>query len=937
MCHKQIGFYDGMEKHIFAFAHGLERCASVSLWLIVFLLLSGYVVPAQAACTGGACVSSGPRLASMDSSRSAEMNGVFSQLTGSSVNLTVADWNALAQGGTNMGKFLDALAAQTGVAGREDALAGSVTLSQLFSAMASAAREEGDAALAASLDTLATQYADAAGAIQVSDFLDAGQDVAALDSVEFGSLDLVSGFVQLYNYEGFAAAREPVTLTGEALGLGDAVQAVRVSAQVTEPPVARCGPAGTTFHSAAMRFKFEVDLVPSSPDTSALSQPGVSETSVSLSRLELYAEVARGSGVVAAVDALNKAVAVTATPGVADLYLGTISDALFYNQTATINPDTDLDFSRIGSMSVADAVTGATTTVDVEAKSHAHGDTSSSTLQFTGPYPQTLTAGTGSGFAANMARDLANNTMLRLSPSTGAGDETMLAALTPIVQDALAPVLDTLTTQVVDTALQAFGIGMGEMDVTVHGLTLSCPVSGYVYADADHNARRGEHEAGTALTLYAKLIPAAGGDALQTVIVDGVAGAYQFSAVPVGDYRIVIDNSADPADTTPAAPIGWIGTEAPGLARSVAVSNTQIGEQNFGLFFGSRIAGTVFRDDGAGGGTPNNAVKEGAEAGLPGVAVVLSGADGAPLDSIATDGDGAYVLWLAGDAGVEKALVTERNPAGYLSVGGSAGDSGGSYDRSTDTVTFPFAAGRRYAGVDFADAPVNRLDTDGARLALPGTVLFYSHAFVAGSGGEVAFNTASTAEPNTGGWSVVLYRDLNCDGVLAVGEPPLSGSLAVAAGEAVCLLAKVFVPAQAPYQARHVLNLSAAFSYANASPALDVTLTRSDSTLVGEEDAGLLLTKSVDKTAARPGDIIIYTITYANTGRESIRGLSIRDATPAYTAFKSAHCGPLPPGFTACAVATQPESDSGGSLAWEFTGQLAPGASGTVFFNVRLE
>ena len=901
--------------------------------LIIFFLLFGYAATAQAACTAGACVSSGPRLASMDSSRSAEMNGVFSQLTGSSVNLTVADWNALAQGGTDMGKFLDALAAEMGVAGRDEALAGSATPSQLFSAMATAAREDGDAALAASLDTLAAQFSGATGTVRLGDFLDVGQDAQALDGVEFGSLDLVTGVVQLYNYEGFAAAREPVTLTGDALGLSDAVQAVRVSAQVTEPPVARCGPAGTAFHSAAMRFKFEVDLVPSSPDTSALDQMGMSETSVTLTQLELYAEVARGSGAVEIVDAVRNAVTVRATPGVADLYLGTINDAVFYNQATAINPDTDLDFSRIGSMTVTDTMAGTTTTVDIEAKSHAHGDTASSTLQFTGPYPQTLTAGSGGGFAANMANDLASNMSLRLSPSTDADDAT-LAALTPIVQDALAPVLGTVTNQVVDVALQTFGIGMGEMDVTVEGLTSACSLSGYVYADTNHNAARDATESGTGLDLHAKLVS---GGTVRTAAVNAADGSYVFNAVAPGNYLIVIDDNADPADTAPAATIGWIGTEAPGLQRSATLSSTQISEQNFGLFFGSRIAGTVFRDDGAGGGTPNNAVKDGTEAGLPGVAVTLSGAGGAPLDRIATDGDGAYVLWLAGDAGVENALVTQRNPAGYLSVGGSAGDSGGSYDRATDTVTFPFAAGRRFAGVDFADVPVNRFDTDGARSVLPGSVVFYPHTFVAGSGGEVAFNTASAAEPDTGGWSVVLYRDLNCDAGLAAGEPQLSGSLAVAAGEEICVLAKVFVPAQAPYQARHVLNLSAAFSYANASPALDATITRSDSTLVGGEDAGLLLTKSVDKTTARPGDSITYTITYANAGREPIKGLRIRDATPAYTAFKSARCGPLPPGFTACAVATQPEADTGGSLAWEFTGQLAPGASGTVSFNVRLE
>lgn len=903
--------------------------------VIGFFLLLGFAFPAHAACTSGACVSAGPRLASVDSSRSAEMNAVFSQLTGSSVNLTAADWNGLAQGGTNMGKFLDALATETGVAGREDALAGSATPSQIFSAMASAARAEGDAALASSLDTLAAQYADATGTVRLGDFIDAGQDLQALDSVEFGSLDLVTGVVQLYNYEGFAAAREPVTITGDALGLGDAVQAVRVSAQVTEPPVARCGPAGTTFHSAAMRFKFEVDLVPLSPDTSALDQPGISETSVTLSQLELYAEVARGSGVVTAVDAVRDTVTVSATPGVADLYLGSIDDAVFYNSATAINPATDLDYSRIGSMTVADSVTGTSTTVDIEAKSYAHGESTPSTLQFTGPYPQTLTAGSSGGFAAKLASDLADNMSLRLSPSAGAGDETTLAALTPIVQDTLAPVLDTLTTQVMDPALQTFGIGLGEMDVTVNGLTSACSVSGYVYADANHNALRDAQEAGTALALFAKLVPAAGGEARQTVAVDGAAGAYAFEPVAAGTYRVVVDDNTDPADTTAAVPAGWVGTEAPTLVRDATVSSVEVNDQNFGLFFGSRVSGTVFRDDGANGATPNNGVREATEAGLPGVTLTLIDANSAPLDSTATGGDGAYVFWVSGDANAGG--ISERNPTAYLSVGGSAGDTGGSYDRDSDTTTFSLQSGRRYSGVDFADVPDNRFDTDGTRSALAGTVLFYPHTFVAGSGGEMALSIAASAQPDTTGWSVVLYRDSNCDGALQAGEPQLAPALTVSAGETVCVLAKVFVPAQAPYDARHVLELSANFTYTNASPELASTLTRTDRTTVGGEDAGLKLTKLVDKPAAKPGDTLTYTITYANTGREAIQSLRIHDVTPSYTAFVSATCGALPPDFTACAVAVQPAVNESGNIAWDFTGPLAPGSSGTVSFSVTLQ
>ena len=196
---------------------------------------------------------------------------------------------------------------------------------------------------------------------------------------------------------------------------------------------------------------------------------------------------------------------------------------------------------------------------------------------------------------------------------------------------------------------------------------------------------------------------------------------------------------------------------------------------------------------------------------------------------------------------------------------------------------------------------------------------------------------AASAQPDTTGWSVVLYRDANCDGTLQAGEPQLTSALTVSAGETVCVLAKVFVPAQAPYDARHVLDLNANFTYTNASPELASTLTRTDRTSVGGEDAGLKLTKQVDKPAAKPGDTLTYTISYANTGREAIQSLRIHDATPPYTAFVSAACGALPPDFTACAVTAQPDTNKSGSIAWDFTGPLAPDASGTVSFSVTLQ
>lgn len=898
------------------------------LYVLVLVLLLD-VFDAHAACSSGACVSSGPRLASMDTRQATLYNGALSQLTDSSLSLGVADWNALAQGGTNMGAFLDALAAEMGVAGRDQALAGSASMSQIVGAMATAARQEGNTALAASLDTLKSQISGLSGTVQLGDLVDTGGQSGAMDAVSTGTLDLVTGLVQLYNFDNASAARQPVLLTGDSLGLGGTVQAVRLSVQTTEPPVLRCGPAGTTFHSAAMRFKLDVDLVAPTP----VAVPAIPGAEMTLSKLTLYGETARGSGVIAAVDAINRSVTVQATPGVADLYLGSIADSVFYDRSHRIDPAFDLDFAPVGDLRITDPVTSTVTTTTVEARSHASGQApTTSTLVFTGPFPQTQTASTGSAFAANMATDLANNMEVRTNPSLGATDDQVRTAIAPIVQDSLAPVMETLTTQVLDPAFKQFGIGFGEMDVTVDGITSACSLSGWVYNDADHDGIRNNGETATGHTHYAKILSAQqpAGPALQITAVDVASGAYNFAAVTAGNYIVIINRDAEPASVAPAPPAGWVPTEPRTMQRSnITMGTSEIRDQNFGLYAGSRLTGHVFRDTGSAGGTANNGLREAGETGLAGVAVRITDAGSNIFDAAVTAADGAYVLWISSTA--SSVRVQETNPDGFLSTGADTGITGGSYARAMDAVSFAHTPGSDYTRVNFGDVSANRFDTDGRQTALPGSVLFYPHAFIAGSRGRLAISVVeSLPSPDMAGWNTVLYRDANCNGTLEAGEAPLGADTALATDEKLCLLAKVFVPTNAPFGASHQLTLQAAFSYDNAAPILDVQHSRQDLTAVGEA-AALRLTKTADKANSNPGDTITYTIAFRNNGSGNLSNLRIHDAPPPYTAFASAACGAMPSGV-ACTVVI-----ANGSPEWQLDGSIAPGAEGSVIFSVRVE
>ena len=226
--------------------------------------------------------------------------------------------------------------------------------------------------------------------------------------------------------------------------------------------------------------------------------------------------------------------------------------------------------------------------------------------------------------------------------------------------------------------------------------------------------------------------------------------------------------------------------------------------------------------------------------------------------------------------------------------------------RSSKPV-FANVVGARHSGVNFADVPDNAFTTDGVQSALPGATLWYPHGFTAGSGGSVAFASAATANPALAGWSEVLYRDSNCNGVLdgSEGAGAIGAAIAVNAGETVCVLLKEFVPAGAPGGAQNLVTVTANFTYSNASPALASNQAHTDTTTVGAAgSAGLSLQKSVDKATALPGEVLTYTVVYTNTSNAPLSSIVINDSTPAFTNFLSAACGPNPPNVGACSVSS---------------------------------
>ncbi len=469
-------------------------------------------------------------------------------------------------------------------------------------------------------------------------------------------------------------------------------------------------------------------------------------------------------------------------------------------------------------------------------------------------------------------------------------------------------------------------------------VTVSAPVGvslyGTTYNDANHNLQLDGGESGTGLTLYAKLIPGAGGSALQAVAVNPSTGAYTLVTVSPGNYSIILDDNNVLTDTTPTVPGGWIGTEMADFRRTnVQVAATDLQNLNFGLFNGGKLSGLVFGDIGSGTGIANNGIKEGLEAGVAGVAVKVTNAAGTSMyDSTVTSADGSYTLWIPTATIAASLKIVETNLSGYLSTGASVGNTGGSYDRASDSITFGNVSGGIFTGVNFGDVPVNRFVTNGQQSGSPGNVVFYPHQFNAGSGGSVNLSVVSASS-----WPVVMYRDLNCNGVVDALDSVVSAATSLVANEQLCIVNKVSIPAGTAVGVQDAATLQAVFTYTNANPALAATLLVIDSTTVGAGSAGLVLTKTTDKATALPGDTITYTVAYQNNSSTPIGTIVISDATPAFTTFVSAGCAlPLPAGITACSTSTQPAVGGQGGLQWTLTGALNPASAGQVVFAVKV-
>ena len=441
--------------------------------LVTLCLLAA--LPARAECTAtGACITAGPRLASVDTGQSALLGPLLGGLLGTGVSLNALDWNALAGGNLNLLDFLKVLQVQLNLSSPSQVLGTNLTLAQIATALSVQAQAEARPQLASALSGLASKLNNAGLTVRLGDLLKLNVDTGNLGTTTVNALDMFTGLVQLYNKRNVLTTPVPIGISGGVLGALGVVNNLQLYAQVIEPPVYNCGPTGSTFHSAAIRIKLKLDLVTLAPVTDTLIATGLFKSaSVGIGKLDVYVEVARGEGSLAAVNAAAKAVTLQVAPGVADLYIGKIEDDVFFNRARRIL-DSDVQFGTIGALKATLLLSLVSIDLPIEVKSIVRGQAPFSTsVTMSGSFPQTRTVSSSTLFVTNAANSLASKLQIRVA-NLGLLEGVVLPLLETLVTKVVTPLLAPVLSGVADPLLKLLGIGLGEMVVTVEGICQAC-------------------------------------------------------------------------------------------------------------------------------------------------------------------------------------------------------------------------------------------------------------------------------------------------------------------------------------------------------------------------------------------------------------------------------------------------------------------------------
>lgn len=450
-----------------------KLCLLSALLLIGVLINPIYSqdIPNDDNCLICASLQSYPQLASVDSDEGSLSELLINQMLESDIDLTALNWQGLAQSDLSLLDFFDALLVDLNLSSPEQVLGTALTMSQIIDAMIVVADNAGTIA---SLNQIANATLSN-GTIQLEDLFEINTINNDLADVKLDFFSLLMGCVQLYNYENVAVTNSPATINIPTLG------EVQIQAQVVEPPNIVCAESSVTLYSAGVRLKLDVDLIDeiilnTTVDLSIISSADVSAT---LTEIELYADIASGEATMTKVDGVNGQSSLTATPGIAKLFLGSISESDFFDRNK--NPIDYLEKGTIGSVSLT--LNGVPLNA-LNLTAESSGEASNGAVNIVDvavPYNQTI--GSSSTAINNLISDLLTNTDIELTSNLAPISivTTIIGLITNDLLNTLNTTLfasgaiaDDLAINLIDPLLSSLGVGIGEIIIENRELIESC-------------------------------------------------------------------------------------------------------------------------------------------------------------------------------------------------------------------------------------------------------------------------------------------------------------------------------------------------------------------------------------------------------------------------------------------------------------------------------
>lgn len=401
-------------------------------------------VEAIAAVTRSAGFSVGSRLARLDGG---VLNGLLGALTGSSVSLSLMDYEALAATDVSLFGTMDGLASRLGlVAGTyEDVLAAQIGIGDLAVTLAEAPLT--DARSREALRAIAAAPGSMGRQAPLGRLVDPGP-YGPLPVSQRPALDVTVSALDLLMAQAQIASGNRMIETGLALNL-PGIASAQLSLAIGERPQGGhwlvLGPEGVSAHTAQTRLLLDVRL---------LGSGLLSSTQV---RVPIYAELAaadaRLSRIVCGSGPADLRVSVDVKPGIVDAWIGDVTPALMSNFTSPVSVR-EADLVRLPLVAVRGRAHAAMSNVDADRLVFSHADITQKavrtvrTRDFTTSLTQSLLGD------LTLRPEVAGIPLLDLGAITRA-----VSGLIGTVTPALDGVLATLTS--------TLGLGLGEADVRV--------------------------------------------------------------------------------------------------------------------------------------------------------------------------------------------------------------------------------------------------------------------------------------------------------------------------------------------------------------------------------------------------------------------------------------------------------------------------------------